>query len=310
VKLYVGVTDDQWFEFLAERRPDEVNFWRPGGTQDFRVLSPGAPFLFKLHSPRNFVVGGGFFVRHTVLPLSLAWECFGEKNGAATLEEVARLIQRRRGDTDPNPQIGCTILTEPFFLERQDWIPVPADWSANIVSGKSYEMDSGLGLALWVQVQERLAAAAGERAQPPAGAIAEPAAPRYGNAYLSRARLGQGAFRVLVTDSYHRRCAMTGERTLPVLQAAHIKPFAESGPNRVSNGLLLRSDLHILFDKGYLTVSPDLRVEVSKRIKEEFENGRDYYALAGRPLANLPETADNRPSQEFLEWHREKKFVS
>lgn len=307
MKLYVGVTDDQWFGFLAVRRPDEVNFWRPGGAQAFHAVEPGAPFLFKLHSPRNFIVGGGFFVRHTVLPLSLAWECFGEKNGAETLSEVVRLIQRRRHDNDPNPQIGCTILAEPFFFAEGDWIPVPADWSGNIVSGKTYDMETGPGQALWAQVLEQLHRP--DVAEMPEAA-SEQDAPRYGNAYLSRARLGQGAFRVLVTDSYHRRCAMTGERTLPVLQAAHIKPFSESGPNQVSNGLLLRSDLHILFDKGYLTVTPDLRVEVSRRIREEYENGRDYYALAGRPLAVRPDEVNDRPSPEFLEWHREKRFVS
>ena len=75
---------------------------------------------------------------------------------------------------------------------------------------------------------------------------------------------------------------------LPVLQAAHIKPYARSGPNRTSNGLLLRADLHLLFDEGYLTVTPEHRVEVSRRIREEFENGRDYYALHGQPLKTLP----------------------
>src|SRR5690606_11461688 len=80
--------------------------------------------------------------------------------------------------------------------------------------------------------------------------------PRYGAEYLARARLGQGAFRVLVTDAYQKRCAISGERTLPVLQAAHIRPYAAAGPHRVSNGLLLRSDLHILFDRGYVTVTP------------------------------------------------------
>jgi putative restriction endonuclease len=82
-----------------------------------------------------------------------------------------------------------------------------------------------------------------------------------------RPRLGQGAFRVLVTDAYQRRCAVTGERTLPVLESAHIKPYARSGPHSNNNGLLLRSDLHKLFDLGYITVTGDMRIEVSKRIK-------------------------------------------
>ena len=121
--------------------------------------------------------------------------------------------------------------------------------------------------------------------------------------YFVEARLGQGAFRTLVTDAYTRRCAITGEKTLPVLEAAHIKPYASDGPNQVQNGLLLRADLHILFDQGYLTVTPDLKVEVSRLIKEHFENGRDYYALAGSKLQILPPSPIQLPSKKFLEWH-------
>jgi len=109
---------------------------------------------------------------------------------------------------------------------------------------------------------------------------------RYGADYLTHARLGQGAFRVLVTDAYHRRCAITGERTLPVLEADHIRSYSETGPHLISNGLLLRSDLHILFDEGYVTLTEDLRVQVSDRIKEEFENGREYYQHRGKPLVS------------------------
>ena len=85
---------------------------------------------------------------------------------------------------------------------------------------------------------------------------------------------------MIVTDAYERRCAITGERTLPALEAAHIKPYGSGGPHQPENGLLLRSDLHRLFDQGYITVGADDRkVNVSSRIREEFENGRDYYQL-------------------------------
>ena len=64
---------------------------------------------------------------------------------------------------------------------------------------------------------------------------------------------------------------------MPVLEAAHIKPYNLVGRHEISNGLLLRSDLHTLFDLGYMTVTPDdLRVRVSRRIHDEFENGREY----------------------------------
>jgi putative restriction endonuclease len=130
--------------------------------------------------------------------------------------------------------------------------------------------------------------------------------PRYGDSFLARARLGQGAFRVLVTDAYKRRCAITGERTLPALEAAHIQAYADSGPHLASNGLLLRSDLHRLFDEHYLTITPDLRVAVSRRIREEFENGREYYRLHGHELAQLPDAEKDRPGKAYLQWHNER----
>lgn len=107
----------------------------------------------------------------------------------------------------------------------------------------------------------------------------------------------------MVTDAYSRRCAITGEKTLPALEAGHIKPYAEAGPHRIDNGILLRSDLHNLFDLGYMTISLDYRVEISRRIREEFENGRHYYALHGQKLAVLPDDVSARPAREFLEWH-------
>ena len=133
--------------------------------------------------------------------------------------------------------------------------------------------------------------------------------PRYGEERLMRPRLGQGGFRVVVMDEYGRRCAFTGERTLPVLEAAHIQPYSEKGPHDVSNGLLLRSDLHTLFDKGYVTVTNNFRIEVSSRIREEFSNGRDYYALHGRELNVLPVDHAHRPCINFLEWHQNNCFL-
>ena len=131
----------------------------------------------------------------------------------------------------------------------------------------------------------------------------------YGTEFLTKARLGQGAFRIMVTDAYTRRCAITGERTLPALEAAHIKPFSKSGPNVTSNGLLLRSDLHKLFDSGYLAITPDLSVEVSRKIKEEYENGRAYYALHGQKLVVVPGSSGDRPSAKFLEWHNSNIYL-
>lgn len=310
MKYWVGITDNQWFEMLSRQRPDELNFWQPGGRTNFKAIPPGAPFLFKLHSPLNYIAGGGFFLRQSFLPLSLAWEAFGQKNGCETFQEFSRRIlayRAKSGRTERDPTIGCLILVEPFFFERSDWIPVDPQEYRSIVAGKTLDTSAPEGARLWREVDDRLKAmrAKAAPAQLPLSIAEESEAKRYGSEFLTRARLGQGAFRVMVTEAYARRCAMTGERTLPVLQAAHIRPYTQSGPHSTTNGLLLRSDLHILFDRGYITVNPDLNIEVSSSIKEEFSNGREYYALHGRKLPITPSSPADNPSPTFLAWHNQ-----
>lgn len=97
MKLWVGITDDDWFEQLSKLEPDEANFWQPSGSRSFRALEPGELLLFKLHSPNNYIVGGAHFVRYSILPASLAWDAFREKNGVRSVDELrARIRQYRR----------------------------------------------------------------------------------------------------------------------------------------------------------------------------------------------------------------------
>jgi putative restriction endonuclease len=181
---------------------------------------------------------------------------------------------------------------------------VPADFSLNIVQGKGYATeDRSTGEALMEAVTKRLATRATANLDPGPATIAAVNSARYGEPVLVRPRLGQGTFRVIVTDNYERRCAITGERTLPVLDAAHIKSYSSGGPHDPRNGLLLRSDLHTLFDQGYVTVDAEqLKVVVSNRIREEFENGRIYYELHGKPI-RMPRGSDSLPSREYLAFH-------
>jgi len=130
MRAYIAATDREWYDYLSGK-PDleEVNFWQPrpwGGR--FRVLDRGQPLLFKLRAPDNAIVGGGFFERYATLPLSLAWRAFGVKNGAASLEAVRDRISRLRRSNSPwweDYEIGCILLTEPFFWPEELWIPQP-----------------------------------------------------------------------------------------------------------------------------------------------------------------------------------------
>jgi putative restriction endonuclease len=89
-----------------------------------------------------------------------------------------------------------------------------------------------------------------------------------------------------------------------VLEASHIRPYGLGGSHAINNGILLRSDLHRLFDHGYVAVSPKQTLMVSGRLARDFANGRTYYALEGREL-HLPSDSEERPDEEALEWHRD-----
>jgi len=301
MRLYVGVTDYDWFNILRNiPQIEEVNFWQPGGNHVFKALKPGELFLFKLHYPYNYIVGGGVFVHSTLLPINLAWESFEESNGARSLPEMRKLIGKHHGKTEQtieNYTIGCIILEQPFFLPETSWISVP-DWKPNIVQGKSYDLSVEPGLSLWRQLHMNLLTQS----------LIEEESTRYGQPILVTPRLGQGSFRVLVTDAYERKCAVTRERTLPALDAAHIKPYSKSGQHAVNNGILMRRDLHALFDRGYITVSPSMNLEVSHRIKEEYENGRDYYLLHGTKI-HVPANPSDQPSLDYIEWHNSNIYL-
>ena len=122
VNLVVAVTDDVWFETLR-KRPDltEVNFWSPG-PKNFRALVPGELFLFKLHSPRNVIAGVGVFTHANVLPVSMAWDAFGEANGVHSLRQMKEQIAKYRSDgadLRTDFAIGCRILTQTVFFEEK-----------------------------------------------------------------------------------------------------------------------------------------------------------------------------------------------
>jgi putative restriction endonuclease len=96
-------------------------------------------------------------------------------------------------------------------------------------------------------------------------------------------------------------------RISPALQAAHIRPVASGGEHRLDNGSPMRSDVHTLFDRGYLSVDPKYRLLVSRRLRQDFTNGDQVYAMSGQ-VVGLPQGRIDRHSSEFLEWHLHEIF--
>lgn len=310
MKGWVANTHSDWFDFLAVKGHwEEVNFWNPSDYYAFRG-EPGSPFFFRLTAPRNAIGGFGLVSGFAKLPEWLAWECFGEGNGAVTFAEMQERLERLRVQNKIRggaelKQIGCIILADAVFFPRENWIRQPDDWGRQNLRYKGYDLSQGEGLRIWRECEERRVSMAPKA---PLTTVFEQPSQRRGRPTLIVPRLGQGTFRVAVTEAYSRACAVTQEHSLPALEAAHIKPFALDGPNSVTNGILLRSDLHRLFDRGYVTVTTDHKLEVSKLLKDHFHNGRSYYPLHGKELA-VPRSLDERPERELLRWHNEHVFL-
>ena len=211
----------------------------------------------------------------------------------STIQDGARIA------ADPGGRIGCCLIAEAVFFNRDHWVAAPKDWSPRTQTGARFSLDTADGLRVWSACRVRLASSfTGVRE----------ATDRYGAPVLHSPRLGQGIFRVRVLDAYSRACAVTTEHSLPVLDAAHIRPFANGGEHSVANGLVLRSDLHRLFDRGYVTVDDEDRLVVGRRLKDDFDNGRTYYALHGRSIT-LPLDEALRPDRDALAWHRSHAFL-
>jgi len=317
---FLAVTDHKWFDFLStlavDGVVDEVNFWSPKSVHPMFRMSPGHPVFFRLKSPRSAVAGYGFFAHYALLDLSQAWTMFGPKNGAP---DVVRFLERigsyRREDllhTQAVPRaLGCTLLRSATFWPRERWIPWGAEqgWKPNIVQGKR-ELDPARASRLIAEIEFDRVVAPEDFAP-----TFEPLAvdERELMLALTRKRDGQGSFRSRLLDAYGGRCAISGEHTEPVLDAAHVQPYLGPKSNHIQNGVLLTKEFHALFDAGLITITPELRVRVSPRIRERWNNGRRFYEFDGKPLASVPAGASERPSALALEWHNrhnQKLFVA
>lgn len=220
-------------------------------------------------------------------------------------ERIARY--RRATAIEEDPEVGCVMLRDVRFFPAEHVLSAPADWSPNIVQGKSYEVSEVVGSPVEAALAALLADSLERRDLEPVAAVPGDV---FGPPRLAPVRVGQRAFKALVQEAYGRRCAITGEKIVPVLQAAHIRPVTREGENRVDNGLLLRSDVHTLFDMGYLGLHPERKtLLVSPRLRRDWANGEEFYsrAASGEPI-RLPSRRVDQPNREFLTWHADTLF--
>lgn len=314
MNIFVANTDFEWYTFLLNQTEvDEVNFWRPHGNTKFSYLNEGELFFFKLKKEHgNKIVGFGQFLMYQPMSVIDAWETFGIKNGASSdrkiLERISFYSRKNSGvAANWNYEIGCIIITNPVFFPKEYWVDAPEDWKDQIVVGKGYSMQDAVGRRIYRDCMQTTEMLRMPLIQDLFGVPAISDHPeKYGEPVLTRPRLGQGGFRMKITSIYGK-CAVSGEHSIPVLEAAHIKPYSISGSHDIQNGVLLRSDIHKLYDRGYVTIDPDYNFKVSDRLKDEFNNGKTYYQLDKQKIW-LPTDKSDWPSRENLEYHQQMLF--
>lgn len=288
--LYIGNTDIQWFNYCKDNSPFEaVNFWQPS-RQHFKALEIGGTFFFRQKSPINKISGFGTLISSGQASINTAWRDMGISNGTPSLEELLKKVaQYRKGKkTDGNTLIGFKILANPVFLDEEEWIELPASWSRSIVTGKSYSSSSSEGarLALFAQRHSNGTRVVSE-AQDYFGGFEESIQAGFRHEIARNIRIGQGQFRLAIIGAYNGSCAISGCNVEQVLEAAHLDGFAQSQNHNISNGILLRRDLHRLLDSNCLTIDKDFTVRFSDTFKSEYPNS-DYLKYDGKTI-RLPD---------------------
>lgn len=310
MRAFVGVTDASWHAHLLTTGPQhtEVNFWWPGSQMGFAQIAIGEPFIFKSHidrsgrTPSNRIVGVGVFSGYARATISEAWDLYRDKNGVPTLaalrERIAHYLRRDLSRFE-DPVIGCAMLRDVVMFGPGEQLAAPVDFPLSQPRGRAYDLAN-------LDTSHSVVEALVLHQIASSDDVIELGTTR-GTPIEVVPRVGQQAFKLLIAEKYGHHCAITGEKVRPVLEAAHILPVADGGQHRVDNGLLLRSDIHTLFDRGYIGVDLKYRLRVSPALRDEFGNGDWFYSREGESITT-PGRRSDRPHREFLEWHNDVVF--
>jgi hypothetical protein len=262
-------TDPDWIAALqANNVTTNANFWR----KDRRTvhLEPGSYFYFKLRGGLR-IAGRGAFRAQEEMSLDDAWNRFGHGNGANSRGE----FERRARDVlklDAGQAVNCIILDDLEIIPGEQPELATSDWPRGIMGGKYFRAEALSYLdPYFVPVSTDAVELVAE--QLASEGFFDPAAILDARQRALRAiamRRGQPQFRQALFHAYGDRCAVSGTDQAETLEAAHIFPYAGVETNRVQNGLLLRADLHTMFDLGLWTVMPDFRVRLATSVRSSF----------------------------------------
>ncbi len=274
----VAPTDLIWFEYLKTHcLIDDINFWTPS---DWRVksLHPGDKFIFKLKGKDDRAGGYGTFVEYKYQSLDATWKEFGTRNGFDCKSDFYQAIGGYQAQA--SSKCGCIVLTDVVFFDSPISLSsVGINFSRQVVKFKTCTQPFPFDSTTTPQLSSFNLVATSNKNK---------------KSQLATYREGQGQFHTEVCAAYGKRCCISCETIPELLQAAHIQDYINKDSNHIQNGLLLRIDLHKLFDSGLLYIDDQYYVHVSSLVASPY-----YQQYNGKKIT-LPSNPSAWPSKDAL----------
>jgi putative restriction endonuclease len=203
-------------------------------------------------------------------------------------------IRRRTGSAlrarPRDYEVGCIMISQPAFFARDDWI---ADWHPRIQGGKTIDVARDDGQRILGDCLQRTARLR-RQAEPLVDELR-----RYGAPHTVQPRLGQGTFRIAVTGAYGA-CAVSGEHSLPALEAAHVRPYAQGGEHALPTGCCSAPTSTVSTTPATSPSRPTTAPASATTSLTTSAGGREYERFAGRAIT-VPRAPLDQPDPELLD---------
>lgn len=269
---------------------------------DEELPPPGSLVLFLVEKDgEQIICGGGFFLKHLNLDITSCWNEYGVLSGYMTLNDFLKRAKEFKADM--NDPLSCYIADGSFIFIRKNMVHVPDMFRINFEdrSRITIPSDEPFGMFIKKVCLER------RKAQIDPSSCTWPGIYYVASVHKSAEQASQ--YRTKLLSVYGFKCAVTGCTLMPALSVAHIKTIYDDRYLNLNNGVILRSDIHHLFSKGYLTFFYDddglVRVKISKNMKLNLDP--EYSELDGKKIT-LPENKDYWPDKDYLKWHNHIRF--
>lgn len=285
----ISPTDKSWFDLLKKQQFNSyVNFWTP---TPWNIRKPRFEdrWYFLLKSPIRKIGGFGELIEYKNMTIADAWKHYGLRNGCESFENMSAKVQsyvnkhsKRNGKKDVSIEdykIGCLILKNCQFWDEGDYLD-PLEYNASV-------KDQVVTRKIFDRYDPFLHDSNNNSFQ----ILSEP---REDYKAQINQRRGQGKFQGLILKAYNNACCISGETCPELLDAAHIQNYLTESSNHVQNGLLLRVDIHRLYDNGLLYIDDQFNILVSPLLK-----GTMYWQY-NRKSIKLPGDINDYPSKNAL----------